>query len=61
MLTRAARVGLAVVALATVFGALSAGAAAARYEPGAPGLGDPFFPFAGNGGYAVSHYSLSLD
>jgi aminopeptidase N len=29
--------------------------------PGADGLGDPFFPQAGNGGYDVSHYDLSLD
>ena len=28
---------------------------------GAPGLGDPFFPLAGNGGYDVSHYGLTLD
>ena len=28
---------------------------------GAPGLGDPFFPLAGNGGYDVAHYSLKLD
>jgi aminopeptidase N len=27
---------------------------------GAPGLGDPFFPLAGNGGYDVGHYSLQL-
>ena len=29
-------------------------------QTGAPGLGDPFFPLAGNGGYDVSHYSLRL-
>jgi aminopeptidase N len=28
---------------------------------GAPGVGDPFFPAAGNGGYDVRHYDLSLD
>ncbi|WP_328481182.1 M1 family metallopeptidase [Streptomyces sp. NBC_00377] len=27
---------------------------------GAPGLGDPYFPKAGNGGYDVSHYGLTL-
>ncbi|MFG3588113.1 M1 family metallopeptidase [Streptomyces sp. NPDC047990] len=27
---------------------------------GAPGLGDPYFPKAGNGGYEVSHYALTL-
>ncbi|WP_051113541.1 M1 family metallopeptidase [Streptomyces davaonensis] len=30
-------------------------------SPGAPGLGDPYFPKAGNGGYDVSHYALVLD
>jgi aminopeptidase N len=28
---------------------------------GSPGLGDPFFPLAGNGGYDVGHYALALD
>jgi aminopeptidase N len=28
--------------------------------PGASGFGDPFFPFAGNGGYDVSNYDLKL-
>ncbi len=31
-----------------------------RGTVGAPGLGDPFFPLAGNGGYDVGHYSLRL-
>lgn len=31
------------------------------FTPGAAGLGDPFFPGAGNGGYDVSNYSLVLD
>src|SRR4051794_33784767 len=38
---------------------LSAPAGAAGL--GSPGLGDPFFPFAGNGGYDVGHYDLTLD
>ncbi len=29
--------------------------------PGAPGIGDPYYPTYGNGGYDVSHYNLSLD
>jgi Peptidase family M1 domain/Peptidase M1 N-terminal domain len=29
-------------------------------EPGAPGLGDPYFPLDGNGGYDVKHYLLNL-
>jgi len=37
-----------------------AGSAWAAFTPGSPGLGDPFFPLAGNGGYDVSHYGLDL-
>lgn len=29
--------------------------------PGSPGLGDDYFPLAGNGGYDVSHYGLAVD
>jgi 2-aminoadipate transaminase len=35
-------------------------AAAAAFTPGSSGLGDPFFPNAGNGGYDVANYSLQL-
>ena len=28
--------------------------------PGAPGVGDPYFPMLGNGGYDVEHYTLDL-
>jgi len=45
-----------VLALALAF----AGTASAAFTPGSPGLGDPFFPLAGNGGYDVSHYGLDL-
>ncbi|RKT54813.1 M1 family metallopeptidase [Saccharothrix australiensis] len=47
-------IGLVVAALA--LGATPAHAA----EPGAPGLGDPYYPRAGNAGYDVRHYSLGL-
>src|SRR5215207_8009234 len=33
-------------------------ASAVDFSPGSAGLGDPFFPLAGNGGYDVGHYSL---
>jgi aminopeptidase N len=33
---------------------------AARGDVGAPGLGDPYFPRAGNGGYDAQHYDLNL-
>ena len=36
------------------------GAPGERYTPGAPGAGDAYFPFAGNGGYDVRHYDLDL-
>jgi aminopeptidase N len=49
-------------ALVTGAAALAGAApAAAQFTPGSSGLGDPFFPFAGNGGYDVRHYSLDLD
>jgi aminopeptidase N len=48
---------LAVVAL---FALWASPAAAERYVAGSAGLGDPFFPLAGNGGYDVRHYSLDL-
>ncbi|MEJ3750030.1 M1 family metallopeptidase [Actinomycetes bacterium KLBMP 9797] len=30
------------------------------FRPGAPGLGDPYFPTYGNGGYDVRHYDLDI-
>jgi aminopeptidase N len=50
-----------ILAALAAFLLLAAPATATRFEPGAPGLGDPFFPLAGNGGYDVKHYSLDLD
>ncbi|WUO21978.1 M1 family metallopeptidase [Streptomyces sp. NBC_00287] len=41
--------------------ALTACGGGGHGSPGAPGLGDPYFPKAGNGGYDVSHYALALD
>jgi aminopeptidase N len=41
-------------------GTVGSAAVAQSFVPGAPGLGDPFFPFAGNGGYDVTHYGLVL-
>ncbi len=39
-----------------------AGAARAQGpEPGAPGLGDPYYPGLGNGGYDALHYTLDLN
>ena len=47
-------------AIATVT-ALASPAVAHRHHPdgvGAPGVGDPYFPLDGNGGYDVRHYDL---
>jgi hypothetical protein len=32
----------------------------AEFTPGAPGIGDPYFPLDGNGGYDVRHYDLEV-
>jgi len=52
-----AAAGLAVVGLATA----PTAEAHPDYRPGAAGLGDPYFPLLGNGGYRVGHYTLNLD
>src|SRR5689334_5851878 len=44
---------LALAAAATAF--------AAGGTPGAAGVGDPFFPDAGNGGYNVVRYNIDVD
>jgi aminopeptidase N len=31
-----------------------------KFEPGAPGIGDPYFPLEGNGGYDTKHYDLTF-
>ena len=45
---------------AAVIALLAAAAAVAFAGPGSSGVGDPIFPKAGNGGYDVSHYDLTL-
>ncbi|WP_242902356.1 M1 family metallopeptidase [Actinomadura terrae] len=53
----------AVVAVTTIAlaGPVAAGTRArGEFGPGAPGLGDPWYPQAGNGGYQVGHYDLDL-
>jgi aminopeptidase N len=47
--------GVAVACLA--IGATTA-TAQQGYSPGASGIGDPYFPLEGNGGYDVQHYDL---
>ncbi|MEU6040113.1 M1 family metallopeptidase [Actinomadura sp. NPDC047616] len=52
------------VAAACVAALVPAASAAAsgggRFTPGAPGVGDEYFPLEGNGGYDVRHYALDL-
>ena len=54
-------VTLSATALAAAL--LLSAACSAGEEPsaGSPGLGDPLYPNLGNGGYEVSHYTLTLD
>lgn len=64
-LTKARRIAAAALTLLTAAGAGITPAQAApqggpRYGPGAAGSGDPYFPYAGNGGYDVLHYGLDL-
>ena len=53
------RFGAIMLAMAVLAVAAPAGAADG-FSPGSPGLGDPFFPLAGNGGYDVTNYDLRL-
>jgi len=58
---RRTMLGLGTAILLTFTPAPAAPAQAADvFVPGSAGLGDPFFPLAGNGGYDVSHYALRL-
>jgi aminopeptidase N len=63
VLRRRGWVALVLAAVSTM--AIAAGPARSATglapTPGSPGLGDPFFPLAGNGGYDVSRYALNLD
>src|SRR5688500_3958890 len=52
---------LALPAVATAVALLIATPAdASAARPGAPGVGDAYFPLAGNGGYDVRHYDLDI-
>jgi aminopeptidase N len=53
------RLGAAALMVAAL-AAPSPASAADGFSAGSPGLGDPFFPLAGNGGYDVSNYSLEF-
>ncbi|MFF9605869.1 M1 family metallopeptidase [Streptomyces sp. NPDC014684] len=55
-LSRSARLG----ALATAAASFLLIAASPAPTPGAPGIGDPYFPQLGNGGYDARHYDLDI-
>ncbi|MGW5328743.1 M1 family metallopeptidase [Streptomyces sp. NPDC004014] len=55
-LSRSARLG----ALATAVASFLLIAASPAPTPGAPGIGDPYFPQLGNGGYDARHYDLDI-
>ena len=57
LLRREALTATVPVALAAL---LAAAGPASADSAGAPGAGDPYFPLAGNGGYHVTHYELTL-
>jgi aminopeptidase N len=51
---------LTVAAACLAVGASTAAAQSSGFSPGAPGLGDSYFPLEGNGGYDVQHYDLAF-
>jgi hypothetical protein len=60
---RSSRAGLAVAlsgALALALSPFTAQAAITNFRPGAAGVGDPYYPLDGNGGYDVQHYDLDV-
>ncbi|MFI6316522.1 M1 family metallopeptidase [Nonomuraea sp. NPDC050556] len=63
VLARIARLTAALSTVAAMTFAVAPSSAAAMppdFQPGAPGLGDPYFPLEGNGGYDAQHYTLGL-
>ncbi|MEU8897927.1 M1 family metallopeptidase [Nocardia sp. NPDC048505] len=53
--------GLCGVVVAGVLVLAAPGVAQADPFLGAPGLGDPYYPLDGNGGYDVGHYEIGID
>jgi hypothetical protein len=58
----AALVAMTLVAVALAPAAASSGTSASGggCRAGAPGVGDPYYPLYGNGGYDVQHYLLKV-
>src|SRR5690242_14438105 len=62
-MSRSTKVLALAAALSSGLALLSTGPAAAaplQGTPGAPGIGDPYFPLDGNGGYDVAHYGIDV-
>jgi aminopeptidase N len=53
-------VGMGAVVVSAGATAAQGGPRGPRFTAGAPGAGDAYFPFAGNGGYDVQHYDLDI-
>src|SRR3954447_19253765 len=54
------RLAVAVMAAVALGAAPAVGCAAPVFSPRAPGIGDAYFPFEGNGGYDARHYTLDV-
>ncbi|HEX2505501.1 MAG TPA: hypothetical protein VHK22_04770, partial [Gaiellaceae bacterium] len=55
------RLGLFLTSITLLMGATgTASGAEPEFRPGAPGVGDPYFPLDGNGGYDAKHYRLEV-
>jgi hypothetical protein len=54
------RFAVVIVGLVLGVAPATAGATTVHFGPGAPGIGDPYFPLDGNGGYDVAHYDLDI-
>jgi hypothetical protein len=52
--------GVAVCALLATGASSGAALKEIAYTPGAAGVGDPYFPLDGNGGYDTEHYLLDV-
>ncbi|WP_375489803.1 M1 family metallopeptidase [uncultured Jatrophihabitans sp.] len=53
-------VAVTVALVAPLAGPTAVAGAATHFTHGAAGVGDPYFPLEGNGGYNVGHYTLDL-
>src|SRR2546430_11456579 len=54
------RAGLGIVSTGIAISLFTSTASAAPVA-GASGVGDPYYPYAGNGGYDVSHYDIRVN